>query len=476
MATSRIKAPEFPDSTEWVNTEQPVRLADYRGKVILLDFWRYCQVSCIQSQLDLQYLESKFKDGLVVVGIHSPKFAHERERYAIEHAINRQHVRHPVINDATYDMWKRFRIRQAPTLVIIDTEGFIIGALSGVGRRQQVEGLIQQNLMHAEIKNTRDRTPFPYRAPPDHGQILFYPGQVLATPDRLYISDSGHNRVLECNHEGKIIRCFGALMAGHLDGELEEASFSNPQGLEKIGDYLFVADTGNHSIRRIHLSRGEVHTIIGNGRQGCITNQDYADPAVAQLNFPWGLHHHKGSLYISMTGSHQIWRWNLSMNHLSPVTGNGKEGLKDGVANDSQFAQPCGISSRSEGLYIVDASSSAIRSIRMPDVRVTTLIGKGVNDFGHQDGPANTAKLQRPMDIAFDKKRNFLWICDTYNNTLKYLRMDTNEVRSLDLAGLDEPAGMSLLDDYLWVVNTSQHEITRLDLVNGTAEIISIHQ
>ncbi len=476
MATSRIRAPEFPDSTEWINTEQPILLSNYRGKVILLDFWSYCQASCLQSQVDLQYLESKFKDGLVVIGIHSPKFSHEHDRYAVEQAIGRQQVRHPVINDSSYAMWKRFRIKQAPTLVIIDTEGYILGALSGIGRRQQVEGLIHNNLMHAEIKDIRNTAPFPFKAPSTTEKVLSYPGQVLATRNRLYISDSGHNRVLECNHEGKITRCFGAPIAGHLDGELEEASFSNPQGLEKIGDYLFVADTGNHSIRRIHIPRGDVHTVIGNGRPATVTTQDYSDPAVAQLNCPWGLHHHKGSLYISLAGSHQVWRWQLSMNHLAPVVGNGKEGLRDGISTESQFAQPCGISSRSEGLYIADASSSAIRSVRMPDIKVTTLIGTGVNDFGHIDGPANTAKLQHPMDIAYDEKRDLLWICDTFNNRLKYIQLSTNTVTSLDLEGLDEPGGLSLVDNYLWVANTNQHQVTRLDLMNGSAEIIRIHE
>lgn len=476
MANARIKAPEFPDTTEWVNTEKPVRLENHRGKVIMLDFWSSCHVGCLESQADIQYLENKFRDGLVVVGIHSPKFTHECTSHAIRQAIARQQVRHPVINDSSYDMWKRFRIKRSPSFIFIDTEGYIIGALSGAGRRHQIEGLIQKNLMQAEVKNSRNKTPFPLTEPQESRQLLSYPGRILATSDRLYISDSGHNRVLECNHEGKVLRRFGTTMAGLLDGELEESSFCNPQGLAKIGDYLYVADAGNHALRRIHLPRGEVHTVIGNGNKGVITNQDYADPGVAQLNFPWALHHHNGSLYISLAGQHQIWRWNLSMNQLAPLTGKGEEGLKDGVACDTLFAQPCGISSNSDGLFVADASSSSIRTIRMPDINVSTLIGKGLNDYGNQDGPATVARLQRPMDIAYDEKRDLLWICDTYNHTLKYLRVSASAVGTLDLSGLDEPGGLSLLEDYLWVVNTNKHEISRLDLAKGNAEVINIHE
>ena len=474
MSSPRIKAPEFPDSTEWLNTDEPVRLENYRGKVILLDFWSYCHTNCLQSQADLQYLEKKYSDGLVVVGIHSPKFAHERETASINKAITRQRVQHPVINDAKYDLWKRFRIKSWPSLIVIDTDGYILGVLSGPGRRQQIDGLIHKQLTYADLKNTRDRTPFTLTEHPDSLQTLNYPGRVLAEDDRLYISDSGHHRVLECTQEGKILRCFGTKRKGFLDGALEDASFNNPQGLAKLGDYLYVADSGNHAIRRIQLQNGEVQTVIGDGRQGFVTNQDYADPSIAQLNYPWGLHVHDGSLYISMAGSHQLWRWNLSMNQLSPFTGNGQEGMHDGVANTTMFAQPSGISSADDKLFVADASSSSIRSISMPDVGVSTLVGQGLHDYGNQDGPARMAKLQHPMDLAYDRKRDLIWICDTYNNKLKYFRMAARDVKSLDLVGLDEPEGMSLDGDFLWVVNTNQHKITRLDLVNGNADVIDI--
>ena len=84
-----VRAPEFPEGLQWLNTDHPLRLADLRGKVVLLDFWTYCCINCMHILPDLAYLEQKYRHELVVIGVHAAKFANEREADNIRQAILR---------------------------------------------------------------------------------------------------------------------------------------------------------------------------------------------------------------------------------------------------------------------------------------------------------------------------------------------------------------------------------------------------
>jgi hypothetical protein len=476
MSATRIKAPDLLGQCEWINSQSPVSIHDQRGRVVLLHFTTYSSIVCQHVMSDINYLEKRYKDKLTVITIHSPKHPRERETNNVINAVSRFNIKHPVINDSNHALWKKFRIKVWPSIIFIDPEGYIVGVIKGEGRRQQLDGLIRQSMMMAEQKELYPTSPLPLNAPPQPESELAFPGRIHATGNRLFISDSGHNRVLETDITGKIVRAYGSENPGFLDGEGEEALFRNPQGIVKLSDYLYVADTDNHALRRIHLQSGDVTTLMGNGRQGIVTNQRFSDPASAQLNSPWGLAITDGTLYIAMAGHHQVWRWHLGMNQLEPFAGMSKEQLQDGDPQLAAFAQPSGIAAGDHSLYIADAESSAIRTIRLPDGYVSTLVGQGLFDFGDRDGPNHVARLQHPLDVVYDQKRNMLWICDTYNNKLKYYRFNQHDVGHLELSGLQEPGGLCLVDDHLWVANTNAHEIKRLDLGSGTCITVPIHR
>ena len=134
MAEARIRAPELPENLEWLNTAAPLRLADQRGKVVLLDFWTYCCINCMHVLPDLAYLERKYPDSLTVIGIHSPKFANEHVSDNVKKAINRYFIRHPVAHDPDFVLWKQYGIKAWPSIILIDAEGYIVGVLRGEGR------------------------------------------------------------------------------------------------------------------------------------------------------------------------------------------------------------------------------------------------------------------------------------------------------------------------------------------------------
>ena len=105
-----LKAHEFPEGAEWLNVDRPLALEDLRGKIVLLDFWTYCCINCMHVIPDLKRLEAEFPE-LVVIGVHSAKFANEQVRDNIRHAILRYELEHPVVVDNDFALWRAYGIR-----------------------------------------------------------------------------------------------------------------------------------------------------------------------------------------------------------------------------------------------------------------------------------------------------------------------------------------------------------------------------
>ena len=97
--SARVRAPELT-GRGWLNTGgRELQLADLRGKIVLLDFWTFCCINCLHVLDELRALEEKYADVLVVIGVHSPKFEHEKDPDALAAAVERYGVAHPVLDD-----------------------------------------------------------------------------------------------------------------------------------------------------------------------------------------------------------------------------------------------------------------------------------------------------------------------------------------------------------------------------------------
>ncbi len=482
MTAPRISAPELPDSLEWFNTKEgPIKLADLRGKIVLLDFWTYCCINCQHVLPELAELERRYPDNLVVIGIHSPKFPNERIGDNVQKAINRHYIRHPVAHDPSFTVWKQYTIKAWPSIIYIDPEGYIVGVLRGEGKVKQLDKMIQQSIQQAEAKNILQIENVPTRIKPEPDLELKFPGKVHAGEERLFISDSGHNRVIECMPNGRIAHIFGSGAPGLIDGNGAEAAFDNPQGLVQIENFLFVADTDNHVIRRIDLITRDVITVAGMNKRGKVKNFEiYDDPLQVPLNSPMALEHDKGILYIAMAGSHQIWAMDQNKNTIQVLVGTGVEEIKDGNGQMAMLAQPSGLSIGEDiekHLFFVDAETSSIRSIRLRDNNVNTVIGKGLFEFGSVDGKKDVARCQHPMDIVYDPKRKVLWVADTYNNRLRRLKIINGVLASVRLTGsLHEPTGLSLQGNLLYIADTNAHRICSVDLNSGLMQEIEIFE
>jgi len=478
MRVNRYRAPEFPDLTEWLNVDNAVSLQGQGGKVVLLAFGSWSSVACQHMLEDLDWLAKQYRDNLTIIGIHAARFPHEKSRDHLQKSILRNRIRYPVINDPEFQLSQLYGIRRWPSVVVIDTNGLIVGALTGEGKRARLEQVLQKLLENRrpQLSVVSSERENPQQAADGRGPLSF-PGKVLVAGSRIYIADSGHNRILETTEHGSIVRQFGGDSSGFRDGIGMEAAFSNPQGMVLTDEFMYVADTGNHAIRRIRRHSGEVETVAGTGRVAITPSGDYfAEPAAADLNSPTGLAMSRNVIYIAMTGLHQIWSLSLITNTLEIFAGSGREGIVDGMSRSACFAQPSALAVMDDTLFVADAKSSAVRAVDLATRQVSTLVGRSLCDCGDTDGHAAEARMQFPLDIHADPRHKLLWVADTYNNKIKRIQTKNKLVSSVPVDHrLDEPGGLAFNGDSLYIANTNFHEIVCLNLRNGKTQALNVN-
>ena len=135
-------APEFSGISTWLNS-QPLTLEALRGKVVLVQFWTYSCINCARTLPYVTKWHEKYKDkGLVVVGVHTPEFAFERETENVETAIKRFGITYPVAQDNQYRTWRAYGNSYWPAAYLIDRSGTIVATQFGEGGYQQMENAI----------------------------------------------------------------------------------------------------------------------------------------------------------------------------------------------------------------------------------------------------------------------------------------------------------------------------------------------
>jgi DNA-binding beta-propeller fold protein YncE len=477
-----IAAPPLDGGVAWLNVARPLSWHDLRGKVVLLDFWTYGCVNCMHLLPDLRVLEERFRSELVVIGVHSPKFNNERATENLRRILVRYEIEHPVINDAEMRIWRAYGARAWPTRVIVDPAGQLVGTATGEGNLQGFMDAIEMVIKVFQEGGAINREPLPLQLERHRvtDSPLLFPGKVLADPfnDRLYISDSNHNRIVIATKAGEVVGVVGSGLKGEADGIFSQARFHRPQGLALEDGTLYVADTENHQVRAIDLEARIVETVAGTGKQGAWRG-DGGDATSVDLNSPWDLALRPGILIIAMAGSHQIWVVDLVNGQAFPYAGSGQEGRRDGAILEADFAQPSGLALHGSTLYVADAESNVVRAVTLPPVNdVTTLAGGDLFDFGDADGVGDIARFQHPLGVAVHD--GLVYVADTYNHRIRVLDPATRRVRTLAGTGASgskdgavaraqfaEPGGLSIDRGVVYVADTNNHAVRCIDLERG---------
>ncbi|MEO3927325.1 NHL domain-containing thioredoxin family protein [Micromonosporaceae bacterium B7E4] len=473
MATSpRVRAPELR-GRRWLNTGgADLTLLDLRGKIVILDFWTFCCINCLHVLDELRPLEEKYGDALVVIGVHSPKFEHERDPDALAAAVERYGVAHPVLDDAEMAVWQQYAAKAWPTLNVIDPEGYVVATMAGEGHAEGLSRLLDELIATHEAKGTLHRGDGPYVPPAEPETALRFPGKTIVLDGgNLLVSDSARHSVVELAPDGEtVLRRIGSGERGRSDGPAEVARFAEPQGLCRLPEHaaevagydIVVADTVNHLLRGVRLATGEVITVAGTGRQWRSTVDDHAhDALAADLSSPWDLAWYDDRVIVAMAGIHQLWWFDPIKRTVGVYAGTTVEALRDGPLPDVWMAQPSGLSTSADGrrLWVADSETSALRFVS--DGVLSTAVGQGLFDFGHVDGPAEQALFQHPLGVGALPDGSVL-VADTYNGAVRRFDPETGTVSTV-ASGLAEPSDVVLTPGgEVLVVESAGHRLSRL--------------
>lgn len=478
----------------WLNTGgRDLSLADLRGRFVLLDFWTFCCVNCLHVLDELRPVEERFADELVVVGVHSPKFEHERDPAAVEAAVERYGVHHPVLDDPDLTTWQAYAARAWPTLVLVDPNGYVVAQMAGEGHAHGLEVLLAELVAEHAAAGTLHRGEGPYVPPAPPTSALRFPGKVAALPGGGWVvSDTAHHQLVLLDDDLETERGrIGSGERGLVDGPAATSAFSEPQGVhvlpadvaERLGVDLVVADSVNHAVRGVRLADGSVTTLAGTGEQLRSRPDAGHGPAARHLSTPWDLTWWRpdgdgeGVLLVAMAGNHQLWTVDLLADPVTagPLVGTTNEGLRDGPVASAWMAQPSGLAADGGTVWVADSETSALRRLVAGDdgPALQSLVGAGLFEFGHVDGPADDARLQHPLGVAVLPDGSVA-LADTYNGAVRRYDPETGQVGTL-ADGLAEPSDVVVdatgREPVLVVVESAAHRLVRVPLPPAAREV-----
>jgi len=160
------EAPDFAGIAKWLNTSGPLTMQQLRGKVVLIDFWTYTCINCVRTLPHVTAWYEKYKNNnFVIIGVHTPEFAFEKETHNVESAIKQFKINYPVAQDNDYKTWRAFENQYWPAEYLIDTKGRIRKTHFGEGNYDEMEQAIRQlleesgNPITMTASSLKDQTP-----------------------------------------------------------------------------------------------------------------------------------------------------------------------------------------------------------------------------------------------------------------------------------------------------------------------------
>lgn len=350
----------------------------------------------------------------------------------------------------------------------------------------------------------------------------------------LYVADTFSHKIRKITPTGVVTTVAGSGVPGGTDGTGFVASFNAPTGItvDPAGSTLYVGDSGSHTVRRVVLATGEVSTLAGSGSAGA----NDAQGAAASFNHPEGvaLDASATTLYVADYGNHKIRKIELATQVVTTVAGSGSDSDVDGTGTAATFSFPFGLTVGPGGLiHVADSGNDKVRRIT-PEGVVTTWAGSGTagaedtaaafNELGHVaidasgnlyvtdpmnhkvrkvtaagevstwagsgdeglvKGASTTASFEMPYGIAVDGQGN-VYVSDmsameirkvTPNGTVSTLagsglRGDADGAAMA--ASFDQPAGLALdaRGTTLYVADFGNHKVRQIDLATGAVSTL----
>ena len=309
------------------------------------------------------------------------------------------------------------------------------------------------------------------------------PRLLAVAQGNLYIADTANNRVRRVDLATGTITTFagtGVAGFGGDSGPATAAQLSSPYGVALDSGNLYISDLTNQRIRRVDLATGTITTIAGTGVAG--SGGDGGPATAAQLNSPVGLALGSGNLYIAQPAANRVRKVDLATGVITTFAGGGAVSLGDaGPATAAQLNIPYGVALDSRNIYIGDSANQRVRRVDMATGTITTFAGTGTAGFSGDGGPAAAAQLNLPWGIALDSQN--LYIADSNNHRVRRVDLATGTITTFAGTGvagfsgdggpaaaaqLSDPRGVTVASGSLYISEYGGHRVRRVDLATGT--------
>ena len=416
-----VRAPKL-EAKGWYNTP-PLSLEALKGRVVLLDFFTFGCINCLNNIETIKKLHRRYGEALTVIGVHSGKFDREKSAEALQSAAERLGIAYALLDDPEHALLEQYAVKAWPTTVVIDRSGYIVKTVTGECKamdfKETLEGLGVAENVNEELARI-------------DGEGLRFPQKLCCGEEVLAIANTGGDSVWLCGYDGTVQQRFDGI--------------ERPMGLAFDGATLFVAESGSGKVLRIDTRSGGIESVLSGLRSP-------HDVAVAE-----------NILFVAEAAAHRIGAYELEGFRCVATWGNRFEALRDGRFEEAQLAQPSGLALLYDQLWFVDAESSALRVIEGENVR--TLVGEGLHAFGDSDEAP--ILLQHPQGVVAGQYGDGcgggrIFIADTYNDKVKVFNPDDGSMMTL-LDTLHAPGGIAKKGCTLYIADTNAHAIVAFDL------------
>jgi len=272
---------------------------------------------------------------------------------------------------------------------------------------------------------------------PAASAFLYKPsGAAVDASGNIYIADTYNHRIRKVDASTGDISTVagnGSPTYSGDGGPAASASLNKPSGVavDATGN-IYIADTYNQRIRKVDASTGDITTVAGNGAQAY--SGDGGPAAAASLYTPSDVAvDASGNIYIVSSGDNRIRKVDASTWNITKVAGNGIAGYSGdgGPAASAGLNKPSGVAVDATGnIYIADTLNQRIRKVDVSTGDITTIAGNGTQGYSGDGGPAASASLKNPSGVAFDATGN-IYIADTYNNRIRKVDASTGDITTV---------------------------------------------
>lgn len=445
--TSAVPAPSLPVDG-WVQ-RPPDNIERSHADISVLLFFSTTRVHATHVAAAVQSLLHRFAhEPVAFLAVHVPSFGRDRVTEETAVAVRRLGLPIGVLHDADGAVASAWGVSELPAAVVVNGAGHVCWRHDGALPTDTIVSVLSHSLAGAGLPANRVRT---LQVTTEvAGDNLHFPEKLHATEDMLWVADTGAHRLLRFRlNEGDDgwpvatnRAAFGGPRAGFVDGD--KPMFHHPRGLTLADGALWVADTGNHAIRRLDLASFEVRTVAGNGQLGRGGRVDPARPKDHALISPWDMTGNDDALFVAMAGDHRLWVLLPREGRFGPYAGNGTRAHADGDLSHSSFAEPTGVALSDGWLFAIDSATGQLRAVDLTERRVGTV------------AIPEHAVLQHPHGLAVHN--GVAVVADTLHGKLVRIDLASGAVDTL-ATGLAGPRGVTLWHDFALVADTDAHRL-----------------